>query len=403
MSKVIIVEPGSSTVYIANAVRLLGYEPVILCTINEYSGDHKRYIQEHGYHEVNAQSADNIVQCILEHKINDVIGIISTADRFISQACKAAMILGVKSMDPALLKLNNKVEVQQLIKEDSPPSIIFNKDSIPYDALKSMLKQASAIVFKPSMSAGAKGLFEINSEQEIDNIYELMKREKEVKVLEQDWIAQTVINGTLYSLEGYVLDGKVNCIGLSRRNRIRYTESQNIFPVETENQKVFYELKRIVTNIVSASSYKNGYFHSEAIYNGEKAYLIDANFGRVGGATIALQIALACGKKVEEIYAHVIETTLFHNNRKNFYPEEKLKTFSVYYSVDKDSKFIEINLPTDIKCNHILLADKGKYLKPAGTDNRSWVGILTGMPGEVQKEIEQITITTDCGILSPVY
>ncbi len=406
MQKIVIVEPGSSAIHIANAVRTLNYEPVILCSISEYGGDQKKYLQKHGYYEVCANKVDNIVQCINENKITNILGVISTADRFIPQAYKAAMSLGVKGMDPALLKLNNKAEVIRFIKEDSPPSIVFNKNAIPYTELKDMLKGTSALIFKPSLSAGAKGLFEIKTEKDVDNVYEFMKKEKEVQVLDQDWVAQPVINGVLYSLEGFVANEKINYIGLSRRTRIKYTETQNIFPVEDEIEpKIFSDFQKILGKLVKASGYKNGYFHSEIIFDGKRSFLIDANFGRIGGGSIAMQIAKSTGKSVEEIYAHVIDVTFFGNKKNHtyFYPKEKSKTLSILYGINKNSTLVEINLPNNIKSHHVRLADIGKYLNSVGYNNRSWIGILIGTPEDVLIEIEQISICTDNGVLKPVF
>ncbi len=405
MKKIIIIEPGSSMLYIIKAVKILGYIPIIFCSINEYAGDQKSFLEKQGYYEVNASTVDNIINCIQQNKIGDILGIISTADRFITQACKAAMLLGVKGMDPSLLKLNNKAEVIRLIAEDSPPSIIFNRTSIPYHDLNNMLKVSNALVFKPSMSAGAKGLFEIKKEEEINNIGELMRKEKQVNVIDQDWVAQPVIDGILYSLEGFVTNGKINTIGMSQRMRIKYTESQNIFPVDERNPEVFLILKRIVEDLIKTSGYKNGYLHSEAIFDGKKAFLIDANFGRIGGASVALQVALATGKKVEEIYAHVIDVTFFGDKEyhSQFYPKEKSNTLSIYYSVNKDATFLKLNLPENIKSDHVQVVDPGKRLKPAGNDNRSWVGILTGKPDDVTREIDLISVLTDCGPLKPVF
>ncbi|MES2204521.1 MAG: ATP-grasp domain-containing protein [Pseudomonadota bacterium] len=406
MKKIVIIEPGSSALYIANAVKHLGYEPVILCSINEYSGEPKYALQKQGYYEVNAKSVDAILQCIEENKIDDIFGVISTADRFIVQACEVARKLDVNGMDPALLKLNNKADVVRFIPEHSPSTLVFNKDAIPFSQLKDLLGMSGAIVVKPASSAGAKGLFEVKTEEEIDCLIDFMKKEKQADVIDKDWLAQPVINGTLYSLEGFVVNGQVRYIGLSRRSRIKYTESQNHFPAENETQDSIYsELTAVLEKLVNVSGYKRGYFHSEILYDGQKAYLIDANFGRVGGGSIALQIAKSTGKSIEDVYAHVLETTFFPErlSHSTFYPKEKIKTLSILYGVEQASTFVELSLADITLCMHVQIAEKGKELKPVGMDNRSWIGFLIGTPDEVLREINLISIITDKGALKPVF
>ena len=406
MKKIIIVEPGSGALHVISAVKMLGYEPIILCSINEYSGIAKEYLIENGFYEVDASQVDNIVTCIIENKIIDILGIISTADRFIYQATQAALILNIKGMDPSLLKLNNKAEVFHLIKNDSPPSLIFNKTNIPYEELNHLLKKWKAIVIKPVMSAGAKGLFEINNKQDITNIGYYLKNEKQIKVLDQDWIAQPVLEGTLYSLEGYVAEGIIHFIGISKRTRIKYTETQNEFPVDMKTDpNIVRSLKSVLRKLVKRSGYHNGYFHSEIIYAGERAYLIDANFGRIGGGSIATQVALSNQKTVAEIYSHVISITFFGNDAANqkFYPKEKLNTFAIMYGVDKAEIFREIAVATELKSLHTQFADAGKKLQPVGLNNRSWIGQLVGAPETVKIEIDAICIVTEQSRLKPVY
>ena len=81
--KIIIIEPGSSVLAISKAVESLGFEPAILCSIDEYGGDQKAHLLKCGYYEVDARSVENIIHCIKKNNITEIIGIMSTADRFI--------------------------------------------------------------------------------------------------------------------------------------------------------------------------------------------------------------------------------------------------------------------------------------------------------------------------------
>jgi len=404
--KIIVVEPGSSAMYIAGAIKKLGYTPVILCSIKEYSGDQKNFLEKNGYYEVDAKEASNIVNCIAEKNITNICGMISTADRFIIPACSAAEKLGIRGMDKALLKLNDKAEVINLIKEYSPASIIFKAADIPYDKLNKMLEKSGEIMLKPSKAAGGKGLFELKNLEDIQNLDMLLKREQKINLFNQDLIAQSKIDGTLYSLEGFVVNGDINYIGLSRRTRIGNTETRNEFPIESEvSLKKCSGMTKIIEVLVNKSGYKNGYFHAEMISNSDNTLLIDANFGRVAGGGIALQIAHSNSITIEELYAHVIDVTLLDNQTysRSFFDRDKSRTMVIHYNSECSAEFKQINIANTLKCQHIQVADRGKMLQPAGNNNGSWVGILVGNIDDVLSDIQNISIVTDRGVLKPVF
>jgi hypothetical protein len=52
------------------------------------------------------------------------------------------------------------------------------------------------------------------------------------------------------------------------------------------------KIEKAVRDLIARSGFDNGFFHCEFIANDATAYLIDANMGRPGGASIVEQIAL---------------------------------------------------------------------------------------------------------------
>ncbi|MDR0270822.1 hypothetical protein [Paenibacillus sp.] len=403
--KIIVVEPGSSMMYISEAIKMLGYQPIVLASIKEYSGDQKSYLEKSGYYEVDAKSVDNIINCIEENQLTNIHGILSTADRYIIPACLAAERLGIKGMDPALLKLNNKIDVFNLIQEFSPSSIIINYKNIPWDELDEMLQKYGAIVVKPSKSAGGKGIIEIKSTDGLSTLNSFLINEKKVDLLNQDLIVQPKLEGTLYSVEGYVKDGVPIYIGLSKRTRIGCTESRNEFPTETYNPELFSKMKSIVEALIKRSSYCNGYFHAEFLADEHYTVLIDANFGRVGGGGIALQIAHSYGVPIEKLYSHVVDITLLENKIYNgsIYCGSRRDTMFIQYSTESSGVFENLETSEPLKSYHVQMAEKGKRLQPVGQNNNSLVGILVGDVKDVLLDITHITVHTDQGIFTPVY
>ncbi|AJC48732.1 hypothetical protein IB642_01350 [Allofrancisella guangzhouensis] len=232
-------------------------------------------------------------------------------------------------------------------------------------------------------------------------------KEKQVDVIDKEWLAQPFIKSDLCSLEGFVINNKVNYIGLSMRSRVGCTESQNIFPAESEvSTETYVLLTKALEKLVERSNYNKGYFHCEFLVHNKKIYLIDANFGRVGGGCIALQIAASIGRNVEEVYAHVLAVTFLLTDKvdETLYTRNKIKTLSILYGIDQEAKFIDLLRKKPYgKTQHIQLVRQGAILQPVGVNNRSWIGILIGEPDIVLEEIKFILIETNKGTLKPVF
>lgn len=422
MSKLILIIETSDVgcKHTAEAVKSLGFIPIFICTMNNYQGDTLRQLQE--YLHINCDDTTNYryIMKLLKNKdlnletvgkINlqeDVKGVISFLDSRVSVACELAKELGVPGIDESMLKMCDKGEVSKFIPEYSPPDcIIFNKDDICIEELKKLIRTYKEVIIKPTRSAGALGMFKLSSEEELNDIEAQMNSAGET-LYRGKWIAQPIINGELVSLEGYSRNSDVKFIGFTGRCKIDKTESVCKFPYDNKvDESIKDRARKTIRELIRRSEFKNGYFHAEFIITNNSCFLIDANFGRIAGAGVAQQIAISLNKTPEDIFRHVICTTLDLSNScdKDIDYEvcDKQDTLSINYGIRQDATLEHVDIPSNPTIMHTLLFDKGKKVPAMGKDNWSWVGIAVGKREELLEEIKNIHIITDNGKETAFY
>lgn len=402
MEKIIFV--GSSWIfakYIGLASHLLGYEPVFLGDMNFYSKDVRETIQQYEHYNVNINSVDDMLNLIHKKNIKNIVGITTSADSKLKNAIQLAERLNVKGPDRTILALTDKNEVAKIIPEYSPEAIVFSQNKIPYDDIQAIFKRNGPLVLKPTQGSGATGVIHIITQEDVKNIPQHL-----AKFNLETWILQKAIEGELYSVEGYCLNGKIKILGFTLRDRIKTTEMTNHFPAENIiNHKIQTASLTALQSLVKRSGYKNGYFHCEFLSDGKRVYLIDANFGRMGGGAIIEQIAVAFNERPEKLAAHIISVGLFNqelNNRK-IYESFPRETLSINFGLEDAAQFIKVIKPKNTENYYTTVANENAHIESIGTDDYAWVGILAGEKDKVLAEIKNFKIQTDKAIVAPKY
>ncbi len=399
--------------YVREAIEPLGFRPIFLLKVGEYSGIPRRAIEACEHHEADVNSLEDILRAISEHGfMKDVVAITSLLDETLPNACAIAQQFKIIGPDPKLAELTDKAKVQSIIPEFSPPNLTFSAGKFTEDHLKQFLANCSAVdefMLKPGISSGAVGTLVLNrSSITIEQIKRLITESKiDGATTYQNWVLQPRIMGRLHSLEGYVKDGQASFLGFSRRVRKALTESVNEFPVDGEiPQELRDRCRQAVIELINRSGYRNGYFHCEFIITADSAYLIDGNMGRVAGAAIVQQIALVYGKNPADIYRHVFDLGLFggiHTNDFSYHKVNNEPTLSINYCLKEDAVVLSIAAPAGITCHHTQIADNGKAIPAAGESDSAWVGFLAGFRTKVLEEISRFIIQTDKGPVSPFF
>ncbi len=402
MEKIVFV--GSSWVfakYSYLACQILGYKPVFMGDLNFYSEEIQESIKKCEYYDVDINSVDDMHQLIIDKGIDNIAGITTSADSKLKNAILLGKKLGnTKYPDEHILGVTDKYEVVKLIPEYSPISLTFHKEKIPYKQILDLLAQQKTLFLKPRHGSGGTGIKTINNSQDVNELSSYLGQFKE-----DTWLVQQVIQGELYSLEGYCVDGQIKVLGFSTRDRIGATEMTNHFPVALQKEVSDDSFKALCL-LIERSGFRYGHFHAEFLSDGEQVYLIDANFGRMAGGAFIEQISVAMQKRPEEIVAHIISVGLFSKEREDFSLSQKdlSKTVAISFGLEESAHYLQVIKPKRLDSNYYTsIANENSFVEAVGKNDYSWIGIIVGKEKSVLKDIQQIKIKTTTGIKSAKY
>lgn len=406
MSKKIIVLETSDVGarYTGLAIRQLGFEPLfLLSSLNQYQADTRRQLMEFEVLECgNTNDSTVINQALADLPFEAIEAVVTLLDSRIAVAQQAATKLGVRGLDPALARISEKAGVAALIPEYSPRSITMMAGDDLSSAL-SALSDVHQLIVKPSRGAGSLGYAEFSLPQNHVDLIQQHITEQAAALGVYTFLIQEKLNGKLVSLEGYVTEGICHFLGFSMRKKIRQTESANLFPGDRHlSQTARDTAKAAVTTLVARSGFRQGYFHSEFLVDEHSIRLIDANVGRIAGAAISEQMAIALGIDPVTLFAHVIGIGCLDVTQP-LPTQTPQETISIFYGVARKEKLEGIVLPKAWNLRHTQLLDEQTEIPAMGVDNWSWLGLASGTSQQVLEQIDLIQVRTRQGTTSPHY
>lgn len=394
--------------YIINGAKASNLRVIFLTNIYKQGGDAIKEISQGEFIHCNTESFDELFKIISCYEKEEIAGIITFLDSKLDICAELCEKLDVNGLDNSTIALKSKNYVNLTIPEYVPKSISFNIKQIPYKELKEMfLNTESSLILKPEYTAGGSGVRLLQSEEDIDNIENLIDLNLPEHLRPSDIIVQEKIEGELVSIEGYVFKGEVTFIGSTGRRKIDNSESCIIFPYDNKIPKnKLNTAKEIILCLVERSNYKNGFFHTEFIVSQDNIKLIDGNFGRIGGGNLAEIIAASYKIDAELIYRHAIEVLVNKReliSREFWKTNEKVQALGIAYGIDSEERVIEIKLNGVFKSKHTQAQHRGHKVAKMGDSNFAWVGLLSGEYNDVLNDIKKIDIRTESGWKKPIY
>ncbi len=388
--------------YSAQAVTELGYDPVFLCELKHYHGDTLDQIRRHRHFDVPTGDVEKLEVFVRENGLADgLAAVASFQDARIATAAELAPRFGVPGLDRSVSKLKDKGYSFKLVPEYIPITISFRAGQIPQDEILDLLGIFRSLVAKPTLGAGGTGVQRLETPEDVARLPEHIAGCKLPKELDSGrWIVQAFATGPLFSLEGYVLDGRINYLGFTGRRKVGTTETGANFPIDPAlNLSVQQNAKRAVGILVERSGFRNGYFHVEFIECGDSCHLIDPNVGRPGGGPVAELLALSFNVPPSGIYKHALQVGLFHSDAGNPYGDfsRRRGTEAILYGLKNGGTIRDVLLPDPGSCLHTRILGNGAKASPVGQDDWSWIGILSGTAGEAESAAGRLRIVTDDG------
>ena len=395
--------------YVCEAIRSAGFEPILS-------------VDPSGFHGA-AKSVFDGVTCIPAFTDKDalsaylksnpaLVGVIHSITTFFDElfpvVAAVAEAFGFNAPPAVFAKLSSKEFVGGLIPEHVPSESCVSLADVDFVIPWLTPGQQNDVVLKPSVGSGAVATTMLSLAADADPVSVIRSAILESGIDDPQsiaWIVQAHCVGDLVSMEGFAQEGRVVFLGLSRRDRVGFTEVANQFPADAQIAwPVRSKIEVAVLDLISRSAFDNGFFHCEFIATESTAYLIDANMGRLGGASIVEQIALAYDLAPAMVLQHVALLPLGLLDKPIQYrPVEACRqTLSYWYCLDHEAIVYDWEIPA-IASIHTPIANVGSLIQPIGTSDYAWIGMLTGYAEVVAREIDQVLVHTDRGPKSPVF
>jgi hypothetical protein len=405
MKRIIILGVGCVTAkYLADALRPAGYEPVFLLDVEGYSGPSRTALEAGECHRVDAAAG------LLRDRPDITAGAVAISgffDELFPLIGRIAAEHGLGYPGAVAIRLADKAEVARLVPEYSPRSVVFPADEVP--DLVQLSDHVADLVLKPGLSSGGLGAVRMEPDQLTGaGIRAAIKASGVPDAERQTWLLQERLPGKLMSVEGYATGGVATVIGYSLRGRIGWTEVSNLYPADDRVPAAVRDrCEEAVRALVARSGFAEGYFHCEFLVDGVDAHLIDANMGRLGGATVVEQIAYAHGITAAQVLRHAlllpIDPAAAGPAPPYLPPGRAEPTMSFFYGLERGGQVRAIHLPDDFACVHTQFARPGSVAPPIGTSDYAWVGMLTGPVAAAVRDIDRIRIETEHGPVTPCY
>ena len=183
-------------------------------------------------------------------------------------------------------------------------------------------------VLKPVQSSGSRDVIRINDFNELEIEFSKLINHKYDSLLYQEYIA-----GEEVSIEGFVIKGKTNIIGITQKIKFEsskyFVESGHIFPAEID---ILTEKKIInfVNSLLNPLGLISTPFHVEVKVTDHRIILIEFAL-RLGGDFITSKlIPLSTGINPIEILSKII----LNNNDYNLTPKKSIQKVGISYGQD---------------------------------------------------------------------
>ena len=183
-------------------------------------------------------------------------------------------------------------------------------------AVKFLKETGKKVIIKPLDSQSSRGVFTINSETEMRELYPIAESytNKGNYVL-----VERYINGTEFTIDGIIAGGQHHSLAISEKKHFTYNSNiaSKLF-FSYKNDRFDYDTLRSVNDsIINATGLKNALTHAEYKYEEGEFYLIEMA-ARGGGTRISSDIVPYISGV--DNYKYLIETAL--GNVKNIREEE---------------------------------------------------------------------------------
>lgn len=397
--------------YVVPALRQRGIEPLLLFdeppggTVAQLIGETVET------HMVDMSSDKALIAWIgkLVAKDKQIRYISSSFDEDFEVTLEIAEQFSLVGPHQSFANVSNKAGVARLVPEDCPPSLRVEPGAEPDANLLAKVIGLDGCIVKPCKGSAGRLTRCFPRLDNVDPTLAVFQHLQSTPMPEWGggWLIQSLVEGLLFSIEGFRQNRHTQFLGASLRSRVGLTEATNTFPADQRlGEQVCNSARAVVNRLIDATGFENGYFHCEFILRDGKPFLIDANMGRVGGGTIIEQLAVANNCNVQDIVGHVLLLPVIPDVRPPNYlkVEDQKECTAAWFGVEQDCTFLKIRHGELEGCMLTEVAREGAYIPAMGWSDESWIGMISG-PAQRALSIasQNIQILTTDGPKTPFF
>lgn len=299
MKKVMILGAGRGQIPIMEICKKYGWYVIAVSPEGNYPG---LKVADEVFYE-NVKDCDSILEYAKKVEIKGIITDQLDAGVFTAAYVAEKMGLNGITADVARRFTDKYIMRQEAAKRgiSVPPSVVISK----YEEIEEKTANLKfPLMMKPVDNAASRGVYKVNSMDEIRNNYERSLSYSRTKKI----IIEEFICGKEYVVEAFTRNYKVKNLVVGHRD---YFRIENVFipnatvfiDADSANDAVEEALKEANEKLVKAFGLKFGITHAEFIYNEaeHKVYLVEIA-ARGGGVFISSDlIPMACGVNANEL------------------------------------------------------------------------------------------------------
>lgn len=132
--------------------------------------------------------------------------------------------------------------------------------------------QKYPVILKPRFGSGSRSVIKINNKQEFE------ENGKKIKMLDEDFICETCMEGQEYGVDASVINGEFNLVLLRKKELTSppYCQCLGYFSViPEENRLLISRIKKYMQDLIKVLDINNCLLHADIIDDGEKSFIIE--------------------------------------------------------------------------------------------------------------------------------
>ncbi|WP_422699000.1 ATP-grasp domain-containing protein [Enterococcus durans] len=241
-----------------------------------------------------------VVAAAKRHKIDGVMTLASDMPmRTVAAVAKELDLIGITS-DTAL-RVTNKAEMRKVLKEHNVSIPKFYKVSNEVEYEKAILSLQFPIIVKPTDNSGSRGIFKLESREDIELIQAAYKYSKEFS-RNGDVVVEEWMEGPEVSVETITIDGTCHVIQITDKittGSPHFVEMGHTQPTRLSDS-ISEQIKIVAKSANKALGITNGPSHTEIIVTKSGPKIVELG-ARLGGDCITTHlVTLSTGVNMVE-------------------------------------------------------------------------------------------------------